>query len=345
VSYNPNAPAGPGPAPRPGGPSSTGPGPARISPANSAEARGNYGFRRVEVLPGNIGLIELRGFSNINFDDPDDPARHAADAALEFVSGTDALIFDLRDNGGGAPSMVGYLTSAFTPAGAPIYNVFHRRDGTRSEAPAVLHPAPRLTVPVYILTSGRTGSAAEAFPYTMQAAGRATIVGEASGGAANPGGTIQVGGGFAVFISNGSPRNPITGTNWEGTGVIPDVDVRWDQALIRAQTLALSALVEADASRRDALWAMEALKPPVETGDLRDYVGAYDDMTVSVVDGRLHVVSGRRPPSVLSPIGPDLFTVAGDPGMRIRFSRDGDRVSALDIQALTWPGRRARRTD
>ncbi|MDI1325830.1 MAG: S41 family peptidase [Brevundimonas sp.] len=352
VAWDPNAPARPGPGPvvrAPGSPSAAGAGePMRrlARPANPMEARGHYGFRKVEIQPGNIGYIDLRQFSNIDFDDPADPARRAADAALTFVADADAVIFDLRDNGGGAPSMVGYLTSAFTPANAPIYNIFHSREGAESEAPAVFHPSPRLEVPVYVLISGRTGSAGEAFPYTLQGARRATIVGEASGGAANPGGMVPVDGGFAVFISQGSPKNPNTGGNWEGTGVIPDVAVPWDQALTRAQTLALDAIVAADSSRTDAAWALQAMNSTTGSGDLTPYAGAYGEQTVSVVGDRLHVVRGRRPPVVLAPLGENLFTVVGDPGRRVQFSRDeAGRVVTMDSLNLGGPGPRARRTD
>lgn len=262
------------------------------------------------------------------------------------MADADAVIFDLRDNGGGAPSMVGYLTSAFTPANAPIYNVFHSREGTESEAPDVFHPNPRLEVPVYVLISARTGSAGEAFPYTLQGARRATIVGEASGGAANPGGMVPVGGGFAVFISQGSPRNPNTGGNWEGTGVIPDVAVPWDQALTRAHTLALEGIVAADNRRTDAVWVLEALNATAPASDLSPYAGAYGEATVSVVGDTLHVVRGRRPPVVLSALGPDLFTVVGDPTRRVQFTRDGSgRVTTMDSLGLGGPGPRARRTD
>lgn len=348
VAFDPNAPAGPPPVrvvrgPAPPGTPGGGQGPR---PVNPTEVRGHFGFRKVEILPGNIGYIDLRQFSNIDFDNPDDPARRAADAALEFVAETDAVIFDLRDNGGGAPSMVGYLTSAFTPADAPIYNVFHSRQGTQSEAPAVFHPNPRLTVPVYVLISARTGSAAEAFPYTLQGAGRGTIVGDASGGAANPGGMVPVGGGFAVFISQGSPRNPNTGRNWEGTGVIPDVAVPWDQALTRARILALEAIVAGDAGRTDAAWALEALNANASTGDLSAYAGTYGEQVVSVAGDQLQIMRGRRPPVVLSAVGPDLFTVVGDPSRRVQFSRDeAGRVTIMDSFGLGGPGPRSRRTD
>jgi len=333
-----------GPVPGPqGGP------PAGPRPVNPGEARGHYGFRGVQILPGNIGYIDLRQFSEIDFSDPKDPARAAADSALNFIAGTDAVIFDLRDNGGGAPSMVGYLTSAFTPANAPIYNVFHSREGTRSEAPEVYHADPRLTVPVYILISARSGSAAEAFPYTMQAAQRAVIVGEASGGAANPGGMVPAGAGFAVFVSRGSPINPVTGGNWEGSGVKPDVAVSWDKALDTAQTLVLEKIIAADAGRTDAVWALEALRSQdlsaEVAGNLPDYVGAYGDRAVSVEGGRLKVVAGRRPPVLLAPLGDDLFTVVGDPGRRYQFLRGDDgKIMGFEAIGVGGPPQRVRRT-
>ncbi|NBW10587.1 MAG: hypothetical protein EBR82_21435 [Caulobacteraceae bacterium] len=316
---------------------------------NPGEARGHYGFRGVQILPGNIGYIDLRQFSEIDFSDPKDPARAAADAALTFIGGTDAVIFDLRDNGGGAPSMVGYLTSAFTPANAPIYNIFHSREGTESEAPEVYHADPRLNVPVYILISARTGSAAEAFPYTMQAARRAVIVGEASGGAANPGGMVPAGAGFAIFVSMGSPVNPVTGGNWEGAGVKPDVAVSWDKALDTAQTLALEKIIAGDADRTDAVWALEALRsqdlPAEVAGNLPDYVGAYGDRTVSVEGNRLKVIAGRRPPVMLAPLGDDLFTVVGDPGRRYQFLRGDDgKVMGFEAVGIGGAPQRIRRT-
>lgn len=194
-------------------------------------------LRQVEVLPGNIGLLSLGEFAHFRFGDPDAPARRAIDGALSRLADTDAMVIDLRDNPGGSPNMVGYLTSAFTPRGADIYNTFHTREGLMSEAPRDWHPSPRLDVPVYVLINGRTGSAAEAFAYTMKNAGRATVVGEASGGAANPGRFFDLGDGFRVFVSTGSPVSPVTGTNWEATGVQPDLAVASDEALERVLAL------------------------------------------------------------------------------------------------------------
>uniref|UniRef100_UPI0025E4294B S41 family peptidase n=1 Tax=uncultured Maricaulis sp. TaxID=174710 RepID=UPI0025E4294B len=143
--------------------------------------RQNFGFASVEILPGNIGYIDLRQFA------PIEPAESTARAALQFVAGTDAVIFDVRQNGGGAPSMVQYLISHFlAPGGDTLINTFVSRD---LEYPNQLwslpsHPAGnRPDVPLYVLTSARTGSAGEAFPYHLKALERATIIGESTYGA------------------------------------------------------------------------------------------------------------------------------------------------------------------
>lgn len=339
VTWSAEAPPTGGPRPGPGpGPGGHGAGPPPEFLA--ALRRDNYGLHRVQRLPGNIGYIELKQFVPTDFGDPNDPARRAVDAALTLTSGADALIIDLRDNGGGSPSMVGYITSAFTARDADIYNTFHSRRGTRSEAPGVYHPAPNLTVPVYILTSARTGSAAEALAYTLQAAKRATVVGEASGGAANPGGGFPVRGGFTVFISTGAPINPITRKNWEGTGVAPDVAVPAAQALDRAQALALQASSKglSGPAVTDNRWAQEALSPPALNPDLATFPGEYSGSKIERHPDGLHYVRGRRPHWILYAIADDLFAVRGEPGRRVRFIRDAKgKVTALEVLTPDGP--------
>ena len=148
------------------------------------------------------------------------------------------MIIDLRGNRGGSPAMAGYLVSAFVPPRTEIYNVFHTRAGSFSEAPQQAYATPRPDVPLYVLIDARTGSAAESFAYTLLQAGRATLVGEPSGGAANPGEYFRAGGGLEVFVPTGSPINPVTGSNWEGVGVQPSVRTASDAALERALQLA-----------------------------------------------------------------------------------------------------------
>jgi hypothetical protein len=157
---------------------------------------------------------------------------------------------------------------------------------------------------------------------------------------------VPVGGGFAVFISQGSPKNPNTGGNWEGTGVLPDVAVPWDHALTRAHALALEAILAGDRSRTDAAWALQAINSTTAAGDLTPYAGAYGEQVVSVAGDRLQVARGRRPPVVLARLDGDLFTVVGDPGRRVQFTRDETgRVVTMDQVGFGGPGPRARRTD
>src|SRR5262245_56650453 len=204
----------------PPGPQQAG-GPPDFDRFRRAVARGNYGFARAEILPGGVGYVDVRSFAHFQPDDAaSSPARRAADAAMTMVANAEPIIIDLRDSSGGSPAMVGYLASYFAPQGADIYNTFHSREGDSSEAPFVEPAGPRmLDRPLYILISGRTASASESFAYTLQAPGRATIVGSPSAGGANPGGYLPVGDGFRVFVSDASPENPITHDNWEGDGV------------------------------------------------------------------------------------------------------------------------------
>ena len=147
---------------------------------------------------------------------------------MSFVANTDALIIDVRNNGGGAPSMVAYLCSyLFGPEPVHINDLYFRPENSTHQWWTLPHlPGKRYEgKPVYVLTSKRTFSAAEEFTYNLKTQKRATIVGETTGGGANPGGTRPVAEHFIVFVPSGRAINPITKTNWEGTGVAPDVAV------------------------------------------------------------------------------------------------------------------------
>jgi hypothetical protein len=248
--------------------------------------------------------------------------------------------------------MVGYLVSAFTPPGANIYNEFRHRDGSDSERPEESYPKPRLDVPLYVLISGRTGSAAESTAYTLQAAKRATVVGAVSVGAAHPGGEFPVGDGFFVFISTSQAINPITGTNWEGVGVKPDVTVNPETAVERAEVLALEAILKnnqpvanGQPGDIDTRWTLEALQAeasPVKGPPLNDYVGAYAGAEISAENGHLALRRGNRPPWALVRIRGDIFCVKDEPFRRVIFERDsaGHRITRLELVraggAATW---------
>jgi hypothetical protein len=315
------------------------------------EHRINHGFQRVERLAGNIGYIELSFTSDIDFADRDSPARRSADAALALVRDADAVIIDVRRNGGGAPSMVGYLVSAFVAPDADVYNTFYSRKGTQSERPKTPYPSPRLDVPLYVLTSGRTGSAAEAIAYTLQAAKRAQVVGERSAGAANPGDQFVTPQGYAVFVATGSPRNPINGRNWEGVGVTPDVATSNEQALTRARELALEKILAGSisgSSRTDAQWALEALRAPANL-TVKDIAGEFGSYTLNVDGGVLYAKVARFPAMKLVPLREDQFYFDDNTSRRLTLERkdgrkDGEIVAIRLDDADGRQRRLARRT-
>ena len=196
----------------------------------------NHGFTKVERLPGNIGYIEF-----LNFADEELGADTVA-AAMNFVSGTDALIFDMRRNGGGNPRMVALVCSYLFGVEPVHLNDLYWREGDRTEefwTKKEVSGKRYLNRDVYVLTSARTFSGAEEFTYNLKNLKRATIVGETTGGGAHPGGFARISEHFGMFVPSGRAISPITKTNWEGTGVAPDISVPADQALLVVRLMAL----------------------------------------------------------------------------------------------------------
>lgn len=200
----------------------------------------NHGFEQVRRLEGNIGYLDLRVFA------PPSMAGDVAVAAMTLLAQSSALIIDLRNNGGGDGAL-GNLISAYLFDGEPQpkSGTYHRPTDrlTVSLTPGWV-PGRRLgkNRPVYLLTSRRTFSAAEAFAYDLQALKRVTVVGEPSGGGAHPFVYRRVHPHFVLSLAESRSVNPITHGNWQGTGVKPDVHVPADQALDHALRLAASAI-------------------------------------------------------------------------------------------------------
>ncbi len=326
VGWNPAPPAG-----EPGGPTPE----ERQARFEARLRRDNYCFQKVERLAGNVGYLELDCFAQAEL------AGGAAVAAMSFLAGSDALIFDLRDNGGGSPSMIQLLTSYLFREPTHL-NSFYVRKGDKTEQfwTSAWVPGARLPdVPVFVLTSGRTFSAAEEFTYNLKNLKRATIVGETTGGGAHPVDGHQVKG-YPVTMSLpfGRAVNPITGTNWEGTGVEPDVKVPAPEALEVAHARALSAIAEkaVDPTHKKDLeftrGILEDRRKPVSlsAAELQAYAGAYGPRTISVEDGALWYQRGRGRKLRLLPVGQDRFLVGDLDDFRVRFERDaGGSVARL----------------
>ena len=221
--------------------------------------RRNYDFVRVERLPGNVGYLRLDSFP------PPELAAPTAAAAMAFLRNSDALIIDLRENGGGTGDMVRFLASYFFVEPTRLSRSF-RRDGTPQTTydmtlPSV--PGERMPViDIFVLTSSRTNSAAEAFAFALQQRGRAVIVGETSAGAGNAGDYLDIGHGFQAFVPDVHVSSPINETSWEGTGVRPNLSIPAAQALTATHREAVQRLLAAATDERTRETLRRALEAP-----------------------------------------------------------------------------------
>ena len=196
----------------------------------------NFGVDKIERLPFNIGYLELSRFAR---------AKEAAEtlaAAMTLIGHTDALIIDLRKNGGGDAAAVTLLASYLFDKRVQL-NDFYYREGDRIEqrwsADVVSGVRYGATKPVYILTSKDTFSAAEDFTYALKNLKRATVIGETTAGGANQGDDKRLLPNFSVFVPLGRAISPVTKTNWEGVGVTPDISVCANDAFSTAQVAIL----------------------------------------------------------------------------------------------------------
>jgi Peptidase family S41/N-terminal domain of Peptidase_S41 in eukaryotic IRBP len=269
-------PGGPRPGgPRPGGPGPGGPepgDPGRSPEPDNHEARrlamrrrgqlDNFGIRRVERLDGNVGYLDLRRVAMAANAGP------AVAAAMELVAGTYALILDLRRNGGGSPDGVTLWCSyLLTEEPTHLNDIFHADTGETRQFWALPYvPGTRyVDRPVYVLTSHRTFSGGEELCYNLQALERAELIGETTGGGAHPTRGFPISRAVMIGIPFARSVNPVTGTNWEGTGVIPDVAVPEAEAYDVAYAKALRHVLALDDvpppfehEARDALASLES---------------------------------------------------------------------------------------
>lgn len=288
--------------------------------------RDNYCFDRIERLAGNVGVVKLDCFA------PAELGGDVAEAAMTFLARSDALIFDLRANGGGSPSMIQLISSYLFSEPKHLNSFYIRKDDSTRQFWTQAHvEGPRLAdVPVWVLTSSATFSAAEEFTYNLKAMGRATIVGTTTGGGAHPVQRYAVDGyPLAVSVPFGRAVNPITGTNWEGTGIEPHLGCDPEKALDVAHSAALERLeAEAEGDRKAELaWAREGLEARLkgvvlDAGSLAAYVGTYGPRKIAQATGGLVYQRGDGPRYRLTPMGGDRFDVPEIGYFRVRFERD-----------------------
>ena len=217
---------------------------------------GNYRIAGVQRLDGNVGYLDLRGVTSPDIGGP------AIAAAMELVAHTDALIIDLRKNGGGSPEGVQMWNSYLFPDSDTHLNDIYEGQSKRTRQYWTLAYVPGrryLHRPVFVLTSGFTFSAGEEFAYNLKAQGRATLIGEVTRGGAHPSDRLAVSATMEVSVPNARSINPVTGTNWEGTGVVPDIAAPAEQAFDLAYRMALEHVARTSSSPAVLTEAREAL--------------------------------------------------------------------------------------
>ncbi len=289
--------------------------------------RDNFCFKEIKILPGNVGYIDFRCFSEAN------DAGMTAIAAMNFLAYTDAIIFDLRQNGGGSPSMIQLMSSYLFDEPTHLNSFYIRRsDSTEQFWTQAYVSGPRMSdVDVYVLTSKYTFSGAEEFTYNVKNLKRGKIIGETTGGGAHPT-DIRIFENLNCGISLpfGRAVNPITGTNWEGTGVTPDIEISQEKAMDVAHLEALNKLVEKekDPDRKEQLqWTIEGKKAilnpiTIELSQLRKYEGQYGPRKIWVEDNQLYYQREDRPRYKLTPMENHWFMIQELDYFRIQFVAD-----------------------
>jgi hypothetical protein len=288
----------------------------------------------MKKLPGNIRYLKITGFRWVA-----DETGAAYDEAMRFLKDGDAVIIDLRGNGGGSHAAVQYLVSHFFNE-STLELSFLEGSNTPEQSWTLNHlPAGRLTgKPLYVLIDGGVGSAAEAFAYDVRQFKLGELVGAKTVGAANNNKLLPVAPNFILSISFGRPVHAVSKTNWEGVGVMPTVEATPVQALEVAQLLALKRLAETTPLPKPEIlleynWARvepEARLRPVTftaaqlkamTGHYGSAGSAYGERTIELIDGVLWLKREGRPALRLSPLTADgLFALDGIDYMRVRLT-------------------------
>lgn len=308
----------------------------------TAEVDNNFNLKKVEVLPANVGYLLLNGFTGHT-----EEVRPILNAALTFLSGTKALIIDLRFNGGG--STANRLESYFFKEKTHLSDHINRfaKDTISFYADATTTNGPVLLMPIYILTSKNTFSAAEAFSASMQSLKRAVIIGDTTGGGSHQTGFFDLKNGFNARIPFARPVSTATFKDWEGKGVIPDIPVKAANALQKAQEVIYKDLIvkaKSDKEKMRINWAINALmaeqyNPNLNTSLYSKYAGTYvGGLKFYVENNRLMCKNPERG-------GTDVFTLTAayddvfllDENVQIQFVKD-DKNNYSSLKMLWKDG-------
>lgn len=289
----------------------------------------NFGLTKVEILNGNIGYLNLERFWADNV-----YGKETVKAALKFVSHANALIIDLRTNGGGSPETVTMICSYFFKDRVHTNDTYNRAENSTIEfwtTPDTSMSA-MVNMPLYLLTSNKTFSAAEEFAYNLKNLKRATLIGEATGGGAHNTFEQAAGNGFVISIPYGKAVNAVTKTNWEGAGVKPDILVRADEALETAEMSIFEHMLSTTSDSAELFnlnWQLDLLKAinkPVVMDDatLRKYTGTFGDRVFTFENGRLYYQRTGRPKFEMEAMAKNLMKAKGNQFFKIEFVENSE---------------------
>jgi hypothetical protein len=294
----------------------------------------NYNFEEIKILPGNVGYLKFNSFQDASIAGP------TAVAAMNFLANTDALIIDLTENGGGSPSLIQLITTYFFEDSEHL-NSFYIREGDRTKQFWTLTHVPGDRMPetdLYVLTSSRTFSGAEEFTYNLKNMERAIIIGETTGGGAHPVAAHIVNDNFIVRVPYGRAINPITNTNWEGSGIEPHIKTTKDNALDMAYMMAIDSLLKKEDNKdikNGLMWAYDGLKSKLEPfkpdeTTMKKYVGTYGPRNLFMENGELYYQREENPRMKLIPMKEDLFMFSEINYFRLRVIMENGKAVAVE---------------
>ena len=276
----------------------------------------NFRLRKVERLDGNIGYFNFLNFTPLAL------SKQSIAAAMNFLLYSNALIIDLRENGGGYAETMNFILSYFLPSNSPVSELRYRNENklvkTFTVKDKMINKIPN-SIPIYILVSKRTSSAAEAFAYTLQQYKRATIIGEQTKGEGNPGNLFVINDSLYIMIPTTEAINAVSKKSIDGIGVIPDIRIEKTNAFTKALIEANSFLAAKTNNRLLKLlyqWQIPFLENELNPHQLAEniitnIVGEYEENRKIIVEnGVLYFVNSSGKYN-MKYLGRNTFLVVG----------------------------------
>jgi retinol-binding protein 3 len=301
--------------------------PKMVAEKLEIERTRNFGFKKAEVLSGNIGYLEISSFSRLN-----KFSKATANAALDLLSNSDALIIDLRYGIGGSPDMVNHILGRLFKERTHYSDIY-----IRSEKVSLPYwttpdsiPGRLADIPLFVLTSYKTFSAAEGLAYALQSMKRATVIGEVTRGGAHTVTYRPLSSGFITDLPFGRAIDPVSKKSWEGIGVIPDVKTTADKALEATEEIIFSKAIanSKDSSEIKKLrWQQELLRSlnhplPIDSAALSPLAANYGAFELTLSNGSLYYQKKGKAKFLLLPMSANTFRPKGNDTFVVEISKN-----------------------